>query len=94
MGRVRAGRLLVAALGELDVFEDQLFFVAQRRTRRPAPLPGGHVSEMVIVAKCFALFGLALGAEVAAAGLFAFEGIASLQLCELEEVGDTPDLFE
>ena len=58
------------------------------------PLPGGDVAEALVVAEGLAVLGLALLAEVAAAGLLAGEGVADHELAELEEVGDPAGALE
>ena len=58
------------------------------------PLPGADVGEPVVVAQGLALVGLALLAEVAAAGFLAVERIEAHERGELEEIGDAPRALE
>ncbi len=57
-------------------------------------LPNRDVTEVLVIAQRFALFGLVLLAEVATAGLLAFEGVPTHEFGELEVVGDPSRLFE
>ena len=52
------------------------------------------MGEVLVVAQRLALVGLVLGAEVAAAALPPFEGVAAHQHAELEEVVDPAGLLE
>ena len=62
--------------------------------RRHRSIPTRDVSEVVVVADRLALVGLVLGAEVAAARLFAGESVLTHQMPELEEVVDSRCLLE
>ena len=57
-------------------------------------LPYGGVYEVLVVALGFALLGLVLRAEVAAARLLAVECVAGHQLAQFQEVGQTQRLFK
>src|SRR3546814_11163408 len=82
-----SGPLLVRALGQVDGVEGERLRVHRRGARIAAPLPRGHVGEAVVVAQGLTFGGLALLAEVAAAGLLAGQRVAHHELAELEEVG-------
>ena len=57
-------------------------------------LPAGDVAEVVVVAGRFAVFGLVLLAEVAAAALVAVQRVDAHQLGQFEEVGDPAGLLQ
>ena len=57
-------------------------------------LPGGRVTEVLVVTHRFAVVGLRLDAEVAAAALLAVQGIADKEFGEFEEVGNAPGVLE
>src|SRR3546814_2648865 len=80
-----SGPLLVRALGQVDGVEGERLRVHRRGARIAAPLPRGHVGEAVVVAQGLTFGGLALLAEVAAAGLLAGQRVAHHELAELEE---------
>src|SRR4051812_10223092 len=87
-------RLLVAALREVHVLELERFLVERRRGADALELPCGDVREVLVIAQRFALFGLVLHPQVAAARLLAGEGVEAEQLAELEEVGHAARLLE
>src|SRR3546814_8797214 len=89
-----SGPLLVRALGQVDGVEGERLRVHRRGARIAAPLPRGHVGEAVVVAQGLTFGGLALLAEVAAAGLLAGQRVAHPELAELEEVGDAAGPLE
>src|SRR5215203_859469 len=85
---------LVGALGQVDGFEAEGLLVQRGGAAFAAPPPRRHVGELVISAERLAVLGLALLAEVPAAGLLAVEGVAHHELAELEEVRDAPRPFQ
>src|SRR2546430_1637356 len=86
--------LLVTPLREVDVLERERLLVERGWLSLPGPFPGAGVAEVRVVASGLALRGLALDAEVAAAGLTPVERIEAHQLRELEEVRDAAGLLE
>src|SRR5262249_23286909 len=87
------GRSLVTPGREMNVVEHERLDVASRGRIGAGVFPHGGVTEVLVVALRFALL-LVLDAEVAAAALFALEGVAAEELAELEEVGDAAGLLE
>ena len=56
--------------------------------------PGTHVAEVLVIALCFAFFGLAFLTEVATARFFTMEGIQGEDFGEFEEVSHAAGTFE
>src|SRR6516164_734646 len=65
-----------------------------RRLPNPGELPGRDVPEVIIVAKCLAVGGLALFAEMPPAGFAPVQRIKRQELGKLEVVGDPAGVFE
>ena len=90
----------------MDFFVDQRFLVQCGWCAGAMVFPGGDVGELVIMALGFTGLGvtgdnfgigvekLVLGAEVAAAGFFAGEGVVAHDFAEFDEVGDAAGFFE
>ncbi len=78
----------------MDVVEGELLFVQHRGSADAGEFPRGDVAEVLVVASGFALFGLILLPEVAAAALVAVQGVDAHQLAEFEEVGHAAGLLE
>src|SRR5579884_4348627 len=85
---------LVAADSEMHVLEVERLLVQDRRAILAAVLPGGHVGKVLVVAQRFAILGLALHPEVAAARLGTVPGVQADQLGQLQEIGDPAGPFE
>jgi hypothetical protein len=100
------GGLSVAADGEMNVFEDERFFVKRRRSVGAVVFPSGNVGEPIVVAFCFTGLSLArldvgigfgelvLRTEMAAAGFFAIAGIVAHEFAKFEEIGDATGFFQ
>ena len=86
--------LLVGALGQRHVLEGQFLAVTGLGRALPIPFPSSHVGEVLIVALGLTLCCLVFLAEVAAARLFPFEGVAGHQLGQLKEVGYPTGFFK
>ena len=76
---------------ELEV---QRLFGQLRSLVHALVLPYGGIYEVFVVTLGFALFGLVLRTEVAAAGLLAVECVACHQFAQFEEVGQAQRLFQ
>ena len=72
--RTQNRNLLVASRRKLDFGEFERFFV-QNRVVAVVPFPRRDISEFVVVALGFAVFGLVFGAEMAAATFFAVQRV-------------------
>ena len=86
--------LLIASCGEFEFFVFEFFLMAGGGLVVALVLPDGDVGEVLVVASGFAVVGLVFGAEVAAAGFFADEGVVAHDFAEFEEVGDAACAFE
>src|SRR5438132_1606576 len=86
--------LLVASLRHVDFFVNQRLLLQHRRLVWPLIPPRRDVGETLVVAFGFAVFGLKLFAEVAAAGFVAMERVEAEQLSELHEVSHTTCIFQ
>src|SRR5207302_10137559 len=85
--------LLIASLRHVDFFVNQRLLLQHRRLVRPLIFPRRYVGEMVVIAFGFAVFSLALLAEMAAAGFVAVERVEAEQFREFHEVRDAAGVF-
>src|SRR6266436_3020727 len=76
------------------MLEGQRLLVQGRRLAGPRVLPRRDVAEVGVVPFGLTLGGLALDAEVAAAGLTPVQGVGANQLGQLEKIGDAAGLLE
>src|SRR5438477_4837262 len=86
--------LFVAPLRHMDFFVNQRLFVHDRSLTEALELPSRDVREIFVVALRFAVFGLILFAEMAAARFFARQGIEHEQFGELHKIGYAARAFK
>src|SRR5712671_3234269 len=86
--------LFVTPLCQVNVLEGQRLLVQCRGLARALPLPRGDVGEVGVVALRLPLGGLALHAEVAAAGLRPVQRVEAHQFAQLEKIRDAAGLLE
>ncbi len=78
----------------MHVLERQRLLMQGRRLHPGPDTPRPRRTNMVVVAQRFAVGGLILFAEMAAAGLVAIERIDAHQFAQLEEIGHAAGLLE
>ena len=86
--------LFVRPLGELDVFKFLGFADQFMNLFVSLVLPGGGCGVGFVAPSGLAFCRLVLGAEMAAAGFFAGEGVAGHEFAKLHKVGDATGKFE
>ena len=76
------------------MFIDQRLFLHGLGLAVTLVFPGSHIHEVLIVAEGLAVYGLVLGAEMAAAGLLPVHGVVDDELCQLEIVLQAIGFFQ